>query len=220
MKRIVTVIAVLGLLVMAQMGQTDQIALQGAEATYDHGAPFSPGHAIDGQIVKDNGWLTWNGAQWAAQAIVFETTSDVHVSQLTFTLHQVHPDNTQSWSIRKTLFSYTTDDRSTFGGGDGTAANWIPLTPATAVALRGLTGAIQLDNSIEWSYDPPFTNVYTITVDESLFHVTGFRLDTLLLYGGAPPTTAVGYASGGFVLSEFEVDAELASAPGSAVAIR
>jgi hypothetical protein len=188
------------------------IPLQNATATLSQTPDFPASESIDGNLGGTsvaNGWAIGGGTT-VPQTAVYETQTDVGGlagAAFTFTLTQNFGGG---FTMGKLRFSVTTDVRTSFAdgldnGGDVTA-NWIELTPLTALATNGATLTIQGDNSILASGADPQTSVYTITASTAVTNITGLRLETLT--DASLPNNGPGRGlSGNFVLQEFEVDA-------------
>lgn len=196
------------------------VGLQNATATFSQsiGANFPASTMIDGNFsgALGQGWAIFDGAGALAQTAVFETTADTGFAGgtlLTFTLSQLYTAAPQH-TLGRFRLSFTTDNRADFAdglqtGGDVTA-NWTVLTPTSASATNGATLAILGDGSVLASGTSPSTSVYTITALTSLTGITGFRLEALedpSLPGSGPGRQP---ANGNFVLTEFEVNADVA----------
>ncbi len=209
------------LAVAAPAAVGDPITLQNATATYTQ-PPFLVSQTIDGNLggAVVNGWAT----QASPQTAVYETQTDVGGpagAEFTFTLTQnytLFPTTT----LGRFRLSVTTNDRATFAdgldvGGDVTA-NWIELTPLSALATNGATLTIQGDNSILASGTNPETSVYTVTASTTVTNITGIRLE--VLEDASLPSNGPGRAdNGNFVLQEFEVDAVALVVPEPAGAV-
>jgi hypothetical protein len=196
------------------------VVLQNATATFSQAAGnFLVSQAIDGNLggpSVNNGWAISRpnpdpNLATFSEIAAFETQTNPagpSGAVLTFTMTQNWGD---SHTIGRFRFSVTSDDRSLFAdglqnGGDVTA-NWLILTPLTALATGGATLTVQGDNSILASGTNPDTSVYTVTAYSTLSNITGIRLEVLehpsLPFNGPgrQPT------NGNFVLTELEVEA-------------
>ncbi len=196
------------LAVAAPAAVGDPITLQNATATFTQDL-FLVSHTIDGKlggIGVINGWATLSSPQTA----VYETQTDVGGpagAAFTFTLTQ---NFGSSLTLGRFRLAVTTDARTNFAdglnsGGDVTA-NWIELTPLTALATNGATLTIQGDKSILASGTNPTTSVYTVTAETTVTNITGIRLESLE-DAGLPALGPGRAADGNFVLQEFGVDA-------------
>lgn len=182
------------------------VTLQNATATYSQ-AEKAVGGSINGNLL-DDGWGISPALD--AQTAVFETATDIGFAvgtKLTFAFDQGGSQHT----LGRFRLSVTTDDRSLFAdglhtGGD-VVANWVVLSPSSAVSAGGATMTTLGDNSILVSGSSPNTDVYTIVANTSLLGITGIRLEALedpsLPYSGPGRSTF----NGNFHLNELQLDA-------------
>ena len=202
------------------------IPLQNATATFSQtsfgGKPV--GQAIDGSLGSDNGWAIYEGPTDCCGAIpgstnpqiaVFETASDISIAggaSLTITLQQLF--TSAGHNLGRFRLSATTDARSAFAdglasGGDVTAA-WTVLAPLSANSTNGATLTILGDNSILAGGTNPATSTYTVNAFTPLVGITGFRLE-VLADSSFPDSGPGRNGNGNFVLTEFQVDANMLS---------
>jgi len=189
------------------------VPLQNATATFTQGFGGGVDASIDGLTTDDaNGWAIFDGDAdpTNSQTAAYETVTDTLSNAYTFTLFNEDNSNVQH-TIGKFRLSVTTDDRSLFAdgvdsGGDVTA-NWMELTPATAIATNGTTLTINGDNTILASGANPDVSTYTITATSSLLNVTGFRLEVFEDAVNLPDSGPGRSFNGNFVFTELQVDA-------------
>jgi len=182
------------------------VPLLNATADFSQGG-FTVSATTDGDT-SSGGWGFHNQLTTDHTA-VWETSLDLGLSELTFTLSQNQGDD---HTLRKLRFSVTQDDRNTFADGsqsDGdVTANWTELTPLTATQLGG-TPTINGDKSISFPFTTA-TETYTVTAQTPFAGVTGIRLEVL-----TDASDTVGYSGtgGNAVLTEIEVEATIIPEP-------
>jgi hypothetical protein len=215
---------ILPVLVAASSTLAAPVALQNATATHSQDANLSVYRMIESPAVNSN-YLGWAANGLSATA-AFETVSDATGPQFVVTLKNESGLGTEagyapSFTLACFRVSVTNDNRADFAdglasGGDVTA-NWTVLTPVSAVIST--TGwdasALSLLNRgddallLTPATTPPAgagnTTIYTVTYNNPLANVTGFRLEALedaSLPGGGPGTWP---ADGNMWVSEFSV---------------
>jgi hypothetical protein len=209
---ILTVIVFVALL--SPSAFSSPVSLQNATATFSQtcSGSFPASAAIDGSIDGSTGWAIIECPGTSAQTAVFQTVTDQGIvggTLFTFNLYQSYTD-LAGHTLGDFRLSVTTDSRSNFADGLQTggnvSANWIVLSPSTAIATNGATLTIEGDGSILASGTAPATSVYTVMAPTLLTGITGIRLEVLKdasLPGNGPGR----FANGNFVLSELTVDA-------------
>jgi hypothetical protein len=176
------------------------IGLQNATATFSQNL-FSVAFAIDGSTSNGEGWAI--DPQEANQIAVFQTNVNVGFaggSNFTFTLTQNFGTQHDLGDFR---LSVTTDSLPTAGN---VTANWILLTPTSAVAANGTTLSVLGNSSVLASGTSPNTDVYTVKAFTALTGITGIRLEVLT--NPSLPFNGPGRhpTNGNFVLSELGLD--------------
>ena len=193
---------------IAPAGQTFQVNLQNATASFDQGGQFTIGTTIDGVAHGNNGWGIF-GQQSTAQTAVFQTDVPIDTNRLVFEIDQTSPFGAHK--LQEFRLSFTTDANPTESDG---SINWTQITPTSAsTSLATSDAAINLATdivSITGADGVP--DIYQIVADADFQGVTGFRLEALL-----GSNNLVGFSTGGgngnIVLSEFNVFAQTQAAP-------
>ena len=167
-------------LAVGPSGPATSVRLQKPTAIYSQ-----PGHPVSYMI---NGIINNQASGWANNglgynAAVFETAVDLNPGgepvELTFTIQSggfgIH-------ELGKFRLSVTTDNRSLFAdgldNGGAVTANWIQLTPTSAVASQSPL-AINPDNSVLLLGTPAEWEYYTVKAITNLANITGVRLEAL-----------------------------------------
>lgn len=193
MKRVTQIALTIAVVILlASSAPAALVPLTGATTTYNQ-ATYTVGTAIDG-AVTGYGWGVYGG-QTTAQTAVFQTTSPLTASQLTFSLAQ---NIGGRHTVNQFRISATTDPSPTTTSG----ATWTELTPDSYSAgsnmLKDVGSNTFRRNGIAGA------STYTLTVSPALTGITGFRVETFVPSGGT--TIGGATANGNFVLSEFMVD--------------
>lgn len=199
------------------------IQLQNGSATFSqliNGGPFTPAHAVDGNI-DANAWAVAtsqvvDGA--SAQTAVWETEADLAAGNLRLTMHFLHFN--PGHLLGRFRFSVTTDDRTTFAdglhtGGD-VGANWTVLSSPTVSGPAGMTFTTLADQSILAGGVIAAQGVYTVDYTTGISGITGLRLEALedpSLPGGNGP--GLHLANGNFALNEMTLEGTIVPVPPS-----
>lgn len=171
------------------------VPLSSASATYDQGAPYVIGAAIDGSIVGA-GWGVFDG-QFGAQSAVFTTASPLNASELAFEMHQNFGGSHNLNEFRISVTNAASPSES---------STWTPVNITHASAKANL---VELAGNKILALDNLAQDEYQLRAASPFNGVTGFRLEvfpydfdeTDLL----PPTIGRNAMNGNFVLSEFIV---------------
>ncbi len=181
--------------------------------TATHSQPsWSVDGAVDGNT--GTGWaISFRTAvnEAIAETAVWETTTNISATSLTFTMEQYHGSQHILGCFR---FSITSDDRSLFADGldanGDVTANWVILTPSSVSVPSGLTSSIQTNGSILVTGSNA-TATYTVQYTGNFHNITGIRLEALedsrLSTGGATPGPGLQPINGNFVLYNLGMDA-------------
>ena len=194
--------------------QAQHVELQNATADASQNG-FPVGAMINNVYPQSNsagdGWAGDVGGT-PPQIAVFETTNDLDFSAGGTIRFNMFGGWSNTHTLGRYRYSYTTDDRSTFAdglnnGGDVTA-NWVQITPNSATATNGPTLSILGDDSILASGSNPNRTTYSVTANLGPVTdpITGFRIETLL--DPSLPTNGPGRAgNGNHVTRELDIAA-------------
>ena len=192
MKRIApSILPVAVVILLAGSAAAAVVPLTGATTTYDQGGSYAVGSSIDGNVTS-GGWGV-DGGLTVAQTAVFQTTTPLTASQLTFSMAQ---NLGGRHTINQIRISATTDPNPTVTGG----ATWVELTPQSFNAGNNMLTDVGSNMLRRTGIGDKST--YTMTTSTGLTGITGFRVETFLVggyIGGAS-------ANRNFVLTEFMVD--------------